>query len=395
MRGVKLASAALGLIIGVLAAGPANAWIRESPQVWAHLTDPVEGFAVGPSTLPGADAGSIFAASNGANSPTLFVVPPKGCLLPGCTTPSFPITPVCADDTPAGVFCVTNNLLGVAFSGTQLLVVDSGVRPNPNVVPPIISRPGQVLAVPSSGNTRAATAFITLPAAQQPTAMLNAITFDTGGRIYVSDSANGIIWRTASLGGVATPWIQHPLLSPSTGGQPLLTPNVGANGLAFSADGTRLFVANTAFRQIIQIPVTGTPPVAGTPTVFATGINGPDGIAIHPTTNNVWIAANMSDEIVVIGSMTGRALAKLGDFRGLVNAPNMTCVGAMPPATPACVADGLLFPSNLAFTNDGSHVYIANPAFAVQNSIMAPWAELVTTWTISRLSAAISPLPFP
>jgi DNA-binding beta-propeller fold protein YncE len=224
--------------------------------------------------------------------------------------------------------------------------------------------------------------------------MLNAITTDSNANIYVSDSVNGIIWRTGPLGGVATAWLTDPLLSPSTGGQPPLTPNVGANGLAFSTNSetnvTTLLVANTAFRQIIQIPLTGSnctggSPCPGTPiTVFATGINGPDGIAVHPTTNNVWIAANMSDEIVVIGSVSGRALAKRGDFDGVVKRAGEGDVPA-----------GLLFPTNLAFTHDGKHVYIANPAFQIPQSIVRQYAAAVTTWTISKMSTEFKTQPLP
>jgi hypothetical protein len=228
MKGVKFASTALGLIIGVLAAVPANAWDRGTPQVFAHLPQRVEGLAVGPTTLPGGAAGSIFAASNGGTTPNLFVIPHAGCLLPGCT-----VTPIRI--TGGGAPGVSNNLLGVAFSGTNLLVVDS--------------TNSQVLNV--ARDTGAASAFITLPDNAPAGATLNAITTDASGNIYVSDSTNGIIWRTPSTGGVATNWFQDPLLSPSTGGQPELTPNFGANGLAFTADGTRVLVANTAFRQII------------------------------------------------------------------------------------------------------------------------------------------------
>jgi DNA-binding beta-propeller fold protein YncE len=198
--------------------------------------------------------------------------------------------------------------------------------------------------------------------------VLNAMTFDANN-IFVSDSANGIIWimnRTTQT--VATPWIQDSLLSPATG----LLPPFGANGLAFAKDGS-LLVANTANRNIIQIPVTPAAdptkdfPTAGMPSVFVTGINGPDGIARHPETNNIWVTANMSDEIVVVGSTSKTALAKLGDFKGL-----KVRDGSKHP-------DGLLFPTNLAFTSNGSHVYIANPAFPIEGSIVEPYATLVKT----------------
>jgi hypothetical protein len=355
MREVKFASAALGFIIGVLAAGPANAWERGEVHVFANLPDPVEGLAVGPTTLPSTDQGKIYAASNGVTPPNLFVIPTTGCHPDKCN----PTATIKGNG-------VTGNLLGMAFTPgdtPKLLVVDSGSS--------------QVLSVDRA--TGSTSLFMSLPANSK--AMLNAITFDTTS-IYVSDSANGIIWTMllSSAPGVASQWIKDPLLSPSTGGQPALSPNVGANGLAFNADGTKLFVANTAFRNIIQIPVSGRLP--GTPEVFATGVNGPDGIARHPTTKNIWIAANMSDEIVVIGSESGEGLAKRGDFKGVMKGPGE---GDCPPN---CVAHGLLFPTNLAFSNDGNNVYIANPAFVIDKSIVALLASMVTTWTISRMETS-------
>lgn len=79
-------------------------------------------------------------------------------------------------------------------------------------------------------------------------------------------------------------------------------------------DRTILFVANTAFHQIIQIPVNpdGT---TGTASTFITRINAPDGIRIDRD-DDIWICANQEDEIVVIDK-TGKVIAKLGDFGGI------------------------------------------------------------------------------
>jgi DNA-binding beta-propeller fold protein YncE len=352
MRRVKLASAALGLIIGVLAAVPANAWEREGAknklEVYAYLTEPAEGLAV-------ASDGKIYAAS--AMASNLFVIPATGC--PGCTVETLAIKCSNCGTTPIG------QLLGVGLTPTngRVLVVDSGG--------------GRVLNVGSDGG---ASVYMSLPASdgRSKDALLNAIAFDTTN-IYVSDSANGMIWimNRNNAPGVATPWIQDDLLKPATG----LLPPFGANGLAFAKDGS-LLVANTANRNIIQIPVAkdGT---AGPPSIFVTGINGPDGIARHPETNNIWVTANMSDEIVVVGSVSKTALAKLGDFKGLA-----TRDGLKHPV-------GLLFPTNLAFTSNGSHVYIANPAFKITGSIVEPYANLVTSWTISRMESATLPDPPP
>ena len=181
----------------------------------------------------------------------------------------------------------------------------------------------------------------------------------------------------SATGTQATPWIMagtdpNSLLAPP---QPLPFPQklfpscCGANGLAFSNGGTRMFVANTGWRNIIQIPVTGSPPVAGMPFILATGINGPDGIAVDHL-NRIWVAANQSDEIVIIDgagfntnppltTTPGRVIDKMGDFHGFTGP-----VGARTGWI------GLLFPASVAFSNNGDTLYVSNPAFVQQNSVV-------------------------
>ena len=142
--------------------------------------------------------------------------------------------------------------------------------------------------------------------------------------------------RAAQLG-LTTPWVKNALLS-TTGDPPF-----GANGLGFNKAQSILFVANTGNDTIVQIPVNGGTP--GTPAIFVNSINGPDGLVID-SDDNLWVAANQSDEIVVVDK-TGKVLAKLGDFDGLVN-----------DGTPK----GLLFPASPAFSRDGKTLYVTNLA---------------------------------
>ena len=93
----------------------------------------------------------------------------------------------------------------------------------------------------------------------------------------------------------------------------------------------------------MQIPVSGGTP--GTPAIFVNSINGADGLVID-SDDNLWVAANQSDEIVVVDK-TGKVIAKLGDFEGLVN-----------DGTPK----GLLFPASPAFSRDGKTLYVTNLA---------------------------------
>ena len=352
MSGVKLASAALGLTIGVLAAVPANAWPRQAPTPMTTLSATVEGIAVGPTVLGGTLAEHIFVVSAGTppagGARNLFIIPPT-CSGSPCASTTLPI-----NGLPANA-----NLLGLAFTREttpRLVVADGGT--------------GQVWFLTIGTTAVTASVAMTIPAAQLADAFLNAITFEnrgTSSRIFVSDSGNGIIWTaTLSLFGQveASAWIGGPaggdpqgLLMPPTDAD--IFPPVGANGIAFSNGGTRMFVANTGRRNIIQIPVNANGN-AGTPIILATGINGPDGIAVQPTgtpgAGRAWVAANQSDEIVVIDTVSGtttpgRAIDKMGDFNGLTGE-----VGAREPV-------GLLFPASVAFSNDGQTLYVTNPAF--------------------------------
>jgi sugar lactone lactonase YvrE len=359
MRGIKVA---LGLTIGVLAAVPANAWNRQVPTTMAVLPATVEGIAVGADNNVYAVSTSLLDNGNGE----LFVIPP-GC--GPCT--NFQTRQITG--LPANA-----NLLGLAFTleNTPRLVVAE-------------NNSGQVFALNTTGTGNvAATLVMTIPMANRP-GYLNAITVENflapgvvSNRIYVSDSSNGGIWvrNLSATGTEATPWIMpgkdpNGLLLPP---QPLpfpakLFPNCcGANGIAFSDGGTRMYVANTGWRNIIQIPVTGSPPVAGMPFILATGINGPDGIAVQktePGINRIWVAANQSDEIVIIDgagfntnppltTTPGRVIDKMGDFNGLTGE-----VGARHPV-------GLLFPASVAFSNDGETLYVSNPAFTQQNNVV-------------------------
>jgi sugar lactone lactonase YvrE len=341
-------AAALVAAIGALTAAPAGAWDRGDVDVLSVLPDTVggqpssvEGLTVGPD-------GNIYVSSFGFNTTgaltgnaTLFVIRPDGTLVREVAI---------ANSSP--------HMLGLRFSPINgfLLVLDFGA--------------GQVLHVdPVSG---ASSVFMT------PTiggSGLNALTFDKLGNVYISDSFNGIIWKTGPNGGTPTIWSNSPLLSPGTG----LTPPFGANGIEFNNAGTVAYVANTAFHQIIAIPVNpdGT---AGTASIFITGINAPDGIAIDKH-DNIWVCANQEDDIIVLDK-TGKVIAKLGDFNGIDKRG---------------VARGFLFPASPAFSLDGETLYVSNltlflPFAGAQAAVDSPWTLEVKHYTVSKLRAVIPPL---
>ena len=331
------------LVLGLLTA-PATAWDRGDADVLAVLPDvtpgvpsSVEGLTVGPDDNIYVPTFGFNATGEVTGNAVLFVLKPNGDLVRKVTI--------------AGS---SSHMLGLGFNPVNgfLLVLDFGA--------------GKVLHV--NPVTGASTVFMGPIAGSG----LNALTFDAIGNVYVSDSFNGVIWKTGPGGGTPTAWSSDPLLQPGTG----LTPPFGANGVAFNNAGTILFVANTATHQIIQIPVnpSGT---AGTATVFITGINAPDGIAIDRK-DNLWVCANQEDDIIVLDK-TGKVIAKLGDFNGI---------------SEKGIVRGLLFPASLAFSRDRKTLYVSNltlflPYAGARAAVDSAWTLQAKHYTVSKMRAVI------
>jgi len=334
-------------LLGILSATPVNAWDRGDVDVLAVLPDVTPGV---PSSVEGLTVGpddNIYVTSFGFNASgalsgnsVLYVIKPNGNLVR-----KVPI----AGSSP--------HTLGLAFNPINgfLLVIDFGS--------------GRVLHVdPVTG---AASVFIPPVAGSG----LNALTFDKQGNVYVSDSFNGVIWKTGPLGGVPTAWSSDPLLSPGSG----LTPPFGANGVEFNNAGNTLFVANTATHQIIKIPVNSNG-TAGAASIFITGINAPDGIAIDRK-DNLWVCANQEDDIIVLDK-TGKVIAKLGDFNGINDDG---------------IVRGLLFPASPAFSRDGKTLYVSNltlflPYAGANAAVDSAWTLKVKHYTVSKMRAVIPSL---
>src|SRR5262249_32656469 len=146
--------------------------------------------------------------------------------------------------------------------------------------------------------------------------------------------------------------------------------------------GSILFVANTGNDTIVQIPVSGGTP--GTPAIFTNSINGADGLILDDQ-DNLWVCANQSDEIVVVDP-TGKVIAKLGDFDGLVD-------GGTP--------NGLLFPASPGFSPDKKTVYVTNLGLDLRVGTGNPAniavdsasAAQVKPWTVSKIKPQFQPLP--
>lgn len=255
-------------------------------------------------------------------------------------------------------------LLGLNFHPSgRFLVIDFGA--------------GKVLNVDK--NTGTSSVFLSVPGGKTAGFGLNALTFDNAGNVYVSDSFQGAIWKTGPTGSpttLTTPWVQDALLT-TTGDPPF-----GANGLGFNKAQSILYVANTGNDTIVQIPVSGGNP--GAPAVFTNSINGADGLILDDQ-DNLWVCANQSDEIVVVDS-TGKVIAKLGDFDGLVD-------GGTPK--------GLLFPASPAFSRDKKTVFVTNLALDLRVGTGNPaniavdsdWTAHVNHWTVSKIDTRFQALP--
>jgi sugar lactone lactonase YvrE len=353
MIGLRSCISALAGALGLLAVthGPAHAWDRGHFNTLAVLPDVVAGTGLTTSSVEGLTVGpdgNIYVPTFGFNfngeittgNATLFIISPDGQILRQV---------LIANSSP--------HMLGLAFNPVtgDLLVLDFGA--------------GNVLKVdPRTGNS----SVFFGPVANSG---LNALTFDQEGNVYVSDSFNGKIWKSGPTGGAFTAWSSDPLLGPGTG----LTPPFGANGVEFSNDGSVMYVANTAFHQIIKIPVSNGN--AGPASIFVTGINAPDGIMIDAN-DNIWICSNQEDKITVIEPKNGKVIAKLGDFDGISNG----------------IVNGLLFPASLAFSLDRRTLYVSNltlflPYAGAEPAVDSQWALEARHYTVEQIQVEIPPIP--
>jgi sugar lactone lactonase YvrE len=197
-------------------------------------------------------------------------------------------------DTSEGTLIVFDSngkhLRTVRVAGSSRLLLDVRFHPQTGDLLVIDYGAAKVLSVDRM--TGASKVFMTV-AAEHPG--LDGMTFDDAGNLYVTDAHEGVIWKAGPGGGAARAWVKTPLLKPT---RP--PPSIGANGLAFNNKRTALFIANTANDTIVKIPVTGSPPQPGAPEIFVHRAGGgPDGLIIDER-DNLWIACNQSNEIMVL-----------------------------------------------------------------------------------------------
>ena len=126
--------------------------------------------------------------------------------------------------------------------------------------------------------------------------------FDAAGNVYMTDAHRGKIWRVGKDGGKATVWVASPLLKPNT-----------AAALHWrrmdrgSITSRRRCSSPIRARHARQIPVTGEPLKPGKPEVFVNRVGGGPGRGSRSIDehDNIWVACNQSNEILVIEPTQG------------------------------------------------------------------------------------------
>ena len=176
----------------------------------------------------------------------------------------------------------------------------------------------------------------------------NAFERDGNGTLYVSDSFRGAVYTVNPTTGVSALWIQDEALR-SHG-----FPGFGANGLAFDASQSNLYVANTGDDRIFRIAVNSNGS-AGPLSIFADGatinaahhttgaLDGADGI-VFDASGRLWVCANQANEIQIV-SPSGKTLVKRFSGSG-DDAMNF-------PASPVFVGHAM-FVANLYFATPGA-----------------------------------------
>lgn len=179
----------------------------------------------------------------------------------------------------------------------------------------------------------------TLFARHPEMAFPNGLAFDASGRMYVTDSAAGAVFRISTAGEIVK-WAASPLLiggKDSCGaGQGVGVPfDIGANGIAI--DDGAIVVTNTDRGSLVRIPIqpdgsAGVPGLIAGPSCAE--LNGADGLAVAPG----------------------------GDFIVAVNHQNkLARVDRAGHITTLLAGDPLDFPTSVTFA-DGA-LYIGNFAF--------------------------------
>lgn len=186
---------------------------------------------------------------------------------------------------------------------------------------------------------------------------INGMAFDRAGNLFVSDSFQGAIYRIDRATRCAPCPVQvisrDPLLG-TAGALPF-----GANGLAFNADESRLYVNNAGDGRLLRLA-----PGGGAATVVSENMHGADGLQFHD--GLLWLVANQADVILGVDE-SGRVRVRAGELQGVD-------------------ADGrprsLLFPASTAV--QGEWMLATNLSLPLTPVAGDEWEESVRAWNVVR-----------
>lgn len=180
------------------------------------------------------------------------------------------------------------------------------------------------------------------------------------GDLYLSDSNQGAIFRIRNVAACAPCDVELVIQSGWLAAAGF--PSFGANGIVFNKDQSALFIAVTGDDRVMKYDM-----ATGVISLFAEGINGPDGMKFDDR-GNLWVTANQGDHLVALNK-SGRVIARVGAYQGIEADGSVR---------------GLLLPGSLVI-HDGK-IFVTNLS-AVANQIPGDEPEeAVTRYTVSKIN---------
>jgi sugar lactone lactonase YvrE len=182
---------------------------------------------------------------------------------------------------------------------------------------------------------------------------LNSNALGRDGRLYISDNGagpsfvfsenfrNGRIFVLDPRTGASSVWFDGDTRAELD--VPFAAfPEFGVNGIAFSNDGSELYMANMSTDVIYRMPV-GNCQTACEPSLLhefvrGNGINGPDNIAFD-SNGVLWVASGQNDRVVAV-NRSGLVVAKVGSFEGFT--PEGAPIGLLQPSGIVVVGDRVI-----------------------------------------------------
>jgi sugar lactone lactonase YvrE len=163
-----------------------------------------------------------------------------------------------------------------------------------------------------------ASLFVSLPQESIP----NDLVFDAQGNLYLTDSAQGQIWKVDPDGN-AEVWFADPLLlgNPQA---PIAGSPLGANGIAFDRFRRHLYVVNTDYGRVVRIGFRHGQPKGIQIVTSSSLLVGADGIAFDAL-GDLYVAVNASDRIAVVSPIGAVFVLAEG---GPLDAPSSLAFGA-------------------------------------------------------------------